>query len=287
MECRIPDTTLVRNRQIHRAFRFQFLHRILYNILVGFKPCHHPSHSTVFIKFQDEIGFLSHDMSVEMFDKRVGTAAEIGNMKAESKRMILYKPSRPQDLGTQPPIHAWKVGKIHSSHIYEIHGHAVHANLGHILTQPEIVQRACSILLAPPPFISAFVSALVTLAVFEGAYIAEIVRAGIQSIDQGQWEAAHALGLSKWQQMRYVIFPQAVQRILPPLAGQFISLVKDSSIVSVISIQELTFQGMELMAVTYLTFEIWITITILYLVMTLTCSLAVQRLEVRMARGRI
>jgi len=155
-----------------------------------------------------------------------------------------------------------------------------------ILSQPEIVQRGCAILLAPPPFISAFVSALFTLAVFEGAYIAEIIRAGIQSIDQGQWEASHALGLSKWQQMRYVIFPQAVQRILPPLAGQFISLIKDSSIVSVISIQELTFQGMELMAATYLTFEIWITITALYLVMTLTCSLAVQRLEVRMARGK-
>jgi polar amino acid transport system permease protein len=132
----------------------------------------------------------------------------------------------------------------------------------------------------------AFFSALVTLAIFEGAYIAEIVRAGIQSIDKGQWEAAHALGLSKWQQMRYIILPQAVQRILPPLAGQFISLIKDSSIVSVISIQELTFQGMELMATTYLTFEIWITISLLYLVMTLTCSLAVQRLEVRMARGR-
>jgi polar amino acid transport system permease protein len=155
-----------------------------------------------------------------------------------------------------------------------------------ILNQPEIVQWVCTIILAPPSFISAFLSALATLAVFEGAYIAEIIRAGIQSIDKGQWEASHALGLSKWQQMRYVIFPQAVQRILPPLAGQFISLIKDSSIVSVISIQELTFQGMELMAATYLTFEIWITITFLYLVMTLTCSLAVQRLEVRMARGR-
>jgi len=155
-----------------------------------------------------------------------------------------------------------------------------------ILSQSEIVQRACAILLAPPTFLSAFLSALFTLAVFEGAYIAEIIRAGIQSIDKGQWEASHALGLSKWQQMRYVIFPQAIQRILPPLAGQFISLIKDSSIVSVISIQELTFQGMELMAATYLTFEIWITITILYLIMTLTCSLAVQRLEVRMAKGR-
>jgi len=141
-----------------------------------------------------------------------------------------------------------------------------------ILSQSEIVQRACAILLAPTNFLSAFLSALVTLAVFEGAYIAEIIRAGIQSIDKGQWEASHALGLSKWQQMRYVILPQAVQRILPPLAGQFISLI--------------TFQGMELMAATYLTFEIWITITILYLVMTLTCSLAVQRLEVRMAKGR-
>jgi polar amino acid transport system permease protein len=155
-----------------------------------------------------------------------------------------------------------------------------------ILRQSEIVQRACAVLLAPPALLSAFLSALVTLAVFEGAYIAEIIRAGVQSIDKGQWEASHALGLSKWQQMRYVIFPQAVQRILPPLAGQFISLIKDSSIVSVISIQELTFQGMELMAATYLTFEIWITISILYFIMTLTCSLAVQRLELHMAKGR-
>jgi polar amino acid transport system permease protein len=86
--------------------------------------------------------------------------------------------------------------------------------------------------------------------------------------------------------MRYVILPQAVQRILPPLAGQFISLVKDSAIVSVISIQELTFQGMELMAATYLTFEIWITISALYLIMTLSCSLAVERLEIRMSQWR-
>ena len=155
-----------------------------------------------------------------------------------------------------------------------------------MLGQTVMVQGLCEILFASPPMFSAFLSALITLAIFEGAYIAEIVRAGIQSIDKGQWEASHALGLSKWQQMRYVIFPQAVQRILPPLAGQFISLIKDSSIVSVISIQELTFQGMELMAATYRTFEIWITVTLLYLAMTLTCSLAVQRLEVRMAKGK-
>ena len=155
-----------------------------------------------------------------------------------------------------------------------------------MLAQSETTQRICEILFAPPAFLSAFISALVSLAVFEGAYIAEIVRAGIQSIHKEQWEASQALGLTKWQQMRHVILPQALQQILPPLAGQFISLIKDSSIVSIISIQELTFQGMELMAATYLTFEIWITISILYLAMTLTCSLAVRRLEIRLAKGR-
>jgi polar amino acid transport system permease protein len=148
------------------------------------------------------------------------------------------------------------------------------------------VQRLFQILFASPRFASAFMSALFTLAIFEGAYITEIVRAGIQSVERGQWEASHALGLSKWHTMRHVILPQALQRILPPLAGQFISLIKDSSIVSVISIQELSYQGTQLMAATYRTIEIWITVSALYLVMTLTCSLAVGKLESRMARSR-
>lgn len=147
------------------------------------------------------------------------------------------------------------------------------------------VQRAMSWLFAPPRFFAPFISAMLTVAIFEAAYIAEIVRAGIQSIDRGQFEASAALGLSWWQQMRHVILPQALQRTLPPLAGQFISTIKDSAIVSVISIPELTFQGMELMAATYLTFECWITITLLYLLLTLSLSLAVERLEIRMARG--
>ncbi len=140
-------------------------------------------------------------------------------------------------------------------------------------------QQVLSVLFAPPARISAFLSAVLTLALYEGAYMAEIIRAGIQSIEKGQWEASYALGLSWWQQMRSVILPQAIQRILPALAGQFISTIKDSAIVSVISIQELTFQGMELMAATYLTFEIWITITLLYFLLTGACSLAVRRLE--------
>jgi len=122
------------------------------------------------------------------------------------------------------------------------------------------------------------------LALYEGAYITEIIRAGIQSIERGQWEASSALGFTSWQRMRHVIFPQATIRILPPLAGQVISTIKDSAIVSVISIQELTFQGMELMSATYLTFEVWITITLMYFLVTFTCSLAVRRLELTLQR---
>ncbi len=143
------------------------------------------------------------------------------------------------------------------------------------------IQDLLSLLFASPASFSTFLSALMTLAVFEGAYIAEIVRSGIQSIDSGQWEASAALGLKRRQQLRRVILPQAVRRILPPLAGQFISTIKDSAIVSVISIQELTFQGLELMAATYLTFETWITIGALYFLLSLTLSLGVGRLESR------
>ena len=148
-----------------------------------------------------------------------------------------------------------------------------------IRSRSEDTQAFFTFILAPPSRFTGFISALITLAIFEASFITEIVRAGIQSIEKGQWEASYALGLSWWQQMRYIILPQAVQRILPPLAGQFISTIKDSAVVSVISIQELTFQGMELMAATYLTFECWISITVLYLVLTLSLSLAVGRLE--------
>jgi polar amino acid transport system permease protein len=84
--------------------------------------------------------------------------------------------------------------------------------------------------------------------------------------------------------MRHILLPQAVRRILPPLAGQFISTIKDSAIVSVISIQELTFQAMDLMASTFLNFEIWITVAAVYLALTLPCSLAVNRLEAVFSR---
>lgn len=151
--------------------------------------------------------------------------------------------------------------------------------------RPEWCRGLFGFFCAPVSQCSAFMSALITLAIFEGAYITEIIRAGIQSIAKGQYEAAYALGLSKWQTMRYIVLPQATKTILPPLAGQFISTIKDSAIVSVISIQELTFQGMELMSATYLTFECWITVTILYLMLTLTLSLGVNRLEIYMKKN--
>lgn len=145
-------------------------------------------------------------------------------------------------------------------------------------------QSLLSLLFAPPGRFTAFLSALLTMAIYEGAYMTEIIRGGIQSIDRGQWEAAAGSGLTRRQQMRFVILPQAIPRILPPLAGQLISTIKDSAIVSVISIQELTFQGMELMAATYLTFEIWITITALYFILTFLCSLLMRRLELTMRK---
>ena len=148
---------------------------------------------------------------------------------------------------------------------------------------PEM-QEFLAVLFSPPARLSGFFAGLATLVLYEAAYITEIVRAGIQSIEPGQWEAAHALGLSRLQQLRFVILPQALQTILPALGGQLISTIKDSAIVSVISIPELTFQGLELMSATYLTFEVWITITALYFILTFTFSLGVRRLEFRMRK---
>lgn len=121
------------------------------------------------------------------------------------------------------------------------------------------------------------------LAIFAGAYVAEIVRAGIQSIPRGQMEAARSLGMSVFQAMAYIILPQALKRILPPLAGQFISLIKDSSLVSVIAITDLTKSGREIITSTFATFEVWLTVAAMYLVVTSLMSQIVFYLERRFA----
>lgn len=122
-----------------------------------------------------------------------------------------------------------------------------------------------------------------SLACFAGAYVSEIVRAGIQSIHRGQTEAARSLGMSYGQSMRHIILPQALRRILPPLAGQFISLIKDSSLLGIIAIRELTKAAREAVTATLQPFEVYILLGLLYLVLTFTLSMYVQYLERRMA----
>jgi polar amino acid transport system permease protein len=146
-------------------------------------------------------------------------------------------------------------------------------------------QKVLGFLFASPDLFTAFLSGMFTVAIFQGAYITEIVRAGVQSLGKGQWEASYALGLTYRQQMLDIILPQALKRVLPPLANEFINTLKYSAIVSVISIQELTFQAMQVMAATHVTIEVWLTVTAIYLVMCMMLSFGVQWLERRMARS--
>ncbi len=147
------------------------------------------------------------------------------------------------------------------------------------------VQKYVSFFFAPPGLITQFLSGILTLAMFQGAYIAEIVRAGIQAVEVGQWEAGKAIGLNRKKIMRFIILPQATKIMLPPLANEFINTIKWSSIVSIISIQELTFQALQVMASTQATIEIWLTISTMYLVPCLSLSLLVRKVEVYLARS--
>lgn len=128
-----------------------------------------------------------------------------------------------------------------------------------------------------------FVAGVLALGIFFGAYMAEVLRGAIQSIDKGQIEAANSLGISKFQAMRYIILPQAFKRALPTLVGEMIALVKDSSLVSVISITDLTKVGKEIVANTFSPFETWIVIALVYLTITSTMSFIGHKLEKKMA----
>ncbi|WP_233248566.1 amino acid ABC transporter permease [Desulfonatronum sp. SC1] len=130
--------------------------------------------------------------------------------------------------------------------------------------------------------LDAFGSAVLALSLFEGAYASEIFRAGIVSIHKGQWEAAHSLGLSKWDTYRKVIVPQAVRRILPPLTGVGVTLIKDSSLASTIAIYELTQQGNIVSSDTFMVFEVWFTVAAIYLAVTFPLSMLVAELGKRM-----
>lgn len=136
-------------------------------------------------------------------------------------------------------------------------------------------------LFGEPARLDAFVAGAFCLGLFEAAYVAEIVRAGILSVPRGQMEAANSLGLGHLDRLRFVIFPQALRNTLPPLASQFVSLVKDSSIVSLISIPELTFMASQTVNTTQRTFEVWLTTGAIYFVL----CFALTRLFARLERG--
>ncbi|MBN2428671.1 MAG: amino acid ABC transporter permease [Deltaproteobacteria bacterium] len=130
--------------------------------------------------------------------------------------------------------------------------------------------------------IGRFSTAVLTLSLFEGAYASEIFRAGILSIDKGQWEAAYSSGLKTVALYRHIILPQALNRILPPLTSQAVSLIKDSALVSTIAIYDLTMQGQSIVSETFLTFEIWFTVALIYLCIAIAVSGFARFLEMRM-----
>lgn len=128
--------------------------------------------------------------------------------------------------------------------------------------------------------------AIFALTVCYAAFIAEIFRAGIESVDRGQVEAAHALGLSRWYTFRHVVAPQALRTILPPLGNDLISMIKDSALVSALGVQDITQVGKTYAASNFRYFETYTVVAFLYLTLTISLSLVVRYVERRMAKGR-
>ena len=126
-----------------------------------------------------------------------------------------------------------------------------------------------------------YLMGVVILSVFSSAYISEIVRAGIESVGASQWESARAIGLTRRQTYRHVVFPQALRQMLPPLAGQFVSLIKDSSLLSIIAIGELTHNASKVSSTTASPFESYLPLAAGYLILTLPLSIWTRRLEER------
>ena len=127
--------------------------------------------------------------------------------------------------------------------------------------------------------------AIIALTIGYSAFIAEVFRAGLQSIDKGQIEAAEALGLNGWQRFRLIVFPQAIRTILPPLGNDFIAMVKDSSLVSVLGVLDITQLGKVTAAGNFRYFETYNVVALIYLIMTVSLSLALRRLERRLRDG--
>ena len=140
--------------------------------------------------------------------------------------------------------------------------------------------------LAPILGIDRFWAGVLCLAFFEGSFAAEIIRGGIQGVDRGQFEASDAIGLTTFNKYLYIVIPQSMPLILPPLTGLLISLIKHSAIVSVIAVSELTTTGLNLIADTFMAFEIWFIVAGIYLALTITLSIGVGQLERKMSVKR-
>ena len=154
------------------------------------------------------------------------------------------------------------------------------AYLESIRNTPLLVQLFLFYFVLAPIFgIDRFWAGILCLAFFEGSFAAEIIRGGIQGVDKGQFEAGDAIGLTGYDKYRYIIIPQSMPLILPPLTGLLISLIKHSAIVSVIAVSELTTEGLNLISDTFMAFEIWFIIAGIYLVLTISLSMAVSLLE--------
>ncbi len=131
----------------------------------------------------------------------------------------------------------------------------------------------------------AFVCGMMGMGIYSGAYVSEIVRGAIQSVDRGQMEAARSIGLSAGQAMRNVILPQAIVRMIPPLGNEFIALIKNSALVSLLTIHDLMHEGQKIISVSYRSLEVYLAVAVVYFVLTGLTSLALGRLELRLKAG--
>jgi polar amino acid transport system permease protein len=146
---------------------------------------------------------------------------------------------------------------------------------------PAMVQLGAASMLAGPERINDFLAGLACLGLLAGAYMTEIIRAGLQSVPASQVEAGRALGLRGWAIFRKIVLPPALRNVLPAMAGQFIVSIKDSSLVALISIQELTFMSSEVSSTTRRFFEVWLFTAALYFSVCFTCSILFRALERR------
>lgn len=155
-----------------------------------------------------------------------------------------------------------------------------------VASLPSWAQSLCDALFAPAGQTDRMAAAVLTLGLYSGAYVAEIVRGALEAVDKTQWDAAASLGMNGWQQMRWIIAPQAFRLMVPPLTGQCISVFKETALASAISLPELTFQSLEVMAVSRMTFELWIVTAAMYLGVSCFWAWLGRRMERRGFRRR-